>query len=191
MFYRLLTVEATEYRQINPDATGDSLVTSYSGNFDAVTRNPTASQFAFAYSADPLALDPVWQIYKNSTVSITGATLLSSTQFRFVGSIQFTPDGSLVVFTGSVAEGEFGVYRVSSGGTGQLRLDDGEEADVDGSGTKIVYTKLDGASGKGEIWTMNLDGSSQTRLTSNTHEDWFPQWSKDGTKICFYTVRVG
>ena len=36
-----------------------------------------------------------------------------------------------------------------------------------------------------EIYLMNSDGSDQTRLTNNDHDDSFPSWSPDGTKIAF------
>lgn len=192
IFYTLNSFDTVEYRQINSDGTGDSLVSSFSGSFDAIAPSPTAAQFAFAYTSDPLATDPIWRLYKNATVAISGATQLSATNFRFFGTIRYTPDGSQIVFTGSVSEGEFGVYRINADGTGgPVRLDDGEEAAVSPDGTKIVYTKLDGPSVSGEVWTMNLDGTTKTRLTNNAFEDWYPQWSKDGTKICFSSDRNG
>ena len=39
--------------------------------------------------------------------------------------------------------------------------------------------------GNDEIYEMNADGSSQTRLTNNTVKDWFPKWSPDGEKIAY------
>ena len=189
IFYALGGVDTVEYRQIKSDGTGDALVASFSPNFDAIAPNPATPQFAFAYTVDPQATDPVWKLYKNTTVALAGATQLSATNFRFFGTIQFTPDGSQIVFAASVTDGEFGVYRINADGTGQTRLDDGEEADVSPDGAKIVYTKLDSASGFGEIWTMNMDGTGKTRLTTNTNEDWYPRWSKDGTKIVISSDR--
>ncbi|MEA3501658.1 MAG: Ig-like domain-containing protein, partial [Actinomycetota bacterium] len=54
-------------------------------------------------------------------------------------------------------------------------------ATVPGSNGKIAYTR------SGAIWTMNADGSNQTRLTpqfvlATYHE---PAWSPDGTKIAY------
>ena len=42
-----------------------------------------------------------------------------------------------------------------------------------------------------EIYAMDADGSNQTRLTTNTAEDFWPVWSPDGTKIAFYSNRDG
>jgi Tol biopolymer transport system component len=38
-----------------------------------------------------------------------------------------------------------------------------------------------------EIYTINADGSNQTRLTNNTADDVYPAWSPNGTKIAFAT----
>jgi hypothetical protein len=45
--------------------------------------------------------------------------------------------------------------------------------------------------GNTEIYTMNPDGSSQTRLTNNAASDLTPAWSPDGTKIAFVSTRDG
>ena len=45
--------------------------------------------------------------------------------------------------------------------------------------------------GNFEIYSMNADGTSQTRLTFNTSSDIDPSWSADGTKIAFATNRDG
>ena len=37
----------------------------------------------------------------------------------------------------------------------------------------------------GNIWTMNVDGSARTQLTSGPEPDEYPAWSPDGTKILF------
>ena len=41
-----------------------------------------------------------------------------------------------------------------------------------------------------EIYTMNADGTGQTRITNNPASDDAPAWSPDGTKIAFETNRT-
>ena len=53
---------------------------------------------------------------------------------------------------------------------------------------KIAFTSNRG--GNAEIYAINADGSSQTRLTNNSDEDGFPAWSPDGTRIA-YVSRTG
>jgi len=45
--------------------------------------------------------------------------------------------------------------------------------------------------GNWEIYTMNSDGTEQTRLTSNLTEDSSPAWSPDNSRIAFYSKRDG
>ena len=42
-----------------------------------------------------------------------------------------------------------------------------------------------------EIYTMNADGTGQTRLTFNSAEDLAPTWSPDGSKIAFNSAQNG
>jgi Tol biopolymer transport system component len=61
------------------------------------------------------------------------------------------------------------------------------QAAFPGANGKIAFQSF--RDGNNEIYTMNADGSSQTRLTNNTASDTDPAWSPDGTKIAFATDR--
>lgn len=56
-------------------------------------------------------------------------------------------------------------------------------------GSKIVFESF--RDGRPQIYVMNSDGSSQTRLTNNTAYETAPVWSPDGTKILFTSLRDG
>jgi Tol biopolymer transport system component len=45
--------------------------------------------------------------------------------------------------------------------------------------------------GNSEIYSMDVDGTNQTRLTNSAGEDSNPVWSPDGTKIAFESNRTG
>jgi Tol biopolymer transport system component len=52
-------------------------------------------------------------------------------------------------------------------------------------GQTIVYVS-DIADGKGDIWTMNADGTNQQRITERDKTyDYFPSWSPDGNQVVF------
>jgi Tol biopolymer transport system component len=58
------------------------------------------------------------------------------------------------------------------------------------NGSKIVFgsSRL---SGNHDIYVMNVDGSNETRLTTNAAYDDQPKWSPDGTRILFMSDRDG
>ena len=55
-------------------------------------------------------------------------------------------------------------------------------------GSKIAYAQFNTDD---EIYVMNINGSNQTRLTSDPAQDQFPAFSPDGTKIVFGSNRMG
>lgn len=68
-----------------------------------------------------------------------------------------------------------------------LAAADPAHAAFPGQNGKVAFGSL--RDGNNEIYSMNPDGSSPTRLTNNTAVDAWPAWSPDGTKIAFYTDR--
>jgi Tol biopolymer transport system component len=57
------------------------------------------------------------------------------------------------------------------------------------SNTKIAFRST--RDGNAKIYTMNADGTNQTRLTNNTTYDEFPSFSSDASKIAFTSQRDG
>jgi len=54
-------------------------------------------------------------------------------------------------------------------------------------GSKIAYQSY--ATGNGDIYVMNPDGTGQTRLTTDPAKELGGAWSPDGTKIAFLSFR--
>src|SRR5258708_14936766 len=58
---------------------------------------------------------------------------------------------------------------------------------------RIAYGSRTGgnADSFSEIWVMNADGSSHTRLTNNNYYEDEPAWSPDGTKLAYASAADG
>ena len=56
-------------------------------------------------------------------------------------------------------------------------------------GAKLYF--IPARDGNTEIYTMDSEGSNQTRLTFNEASDTYPVWSPDGRQIVFHSNRDG
>ncbi|MCW4031847.1 MAG: DUF5050 domain-containing protein [Candidatus Bathyarchaeota archaeon] len=112
-----------------------------------------------------------------------------------------SPDGKKLICI-SLRSPNYGLWVMDNDGNNQIPLTwDGAERDIQPNvgdraphispdGKKIVYWSLK-ASEQSDIWMINIDGSNQTRLTSNLYKDIYPTWSPDGEKIIFESDRTG
>jgi len=121
-------------------------------------------------------------------VSILILGTISTFQVAFSQTPQ--PNGQ-IVFTdsGSVR----GIYVMNSDGSG-VTLINSNDFDIwpqwSPDGIEIVFTSQRLGHGQ-EIYKMNADGTSQTRLTDAPFASQIPSWSPDGTKITFVSNRDG
>jgi Tol biopolymer transport system component len=82
------------------------------------------------------------------------------------------------------------VILTSIGVTGSVFVSSGPvTAAFPGANGKIAFES--NRDGNSEIYSMNPDGSSQTRLTNNSFLDTEPTWSPNGTRIAFTSDRDG
>jgi|CXWL01.1.fsa_nt_gi Tol biopolymer transport system component len=187
---------------MNSDGTSVTPFYNLSFNIPVASPNLPVTQYAFFYTSS--LTNPVYNLYRNSTPTTTGAVLLTAPplqgqperprNFRYVGTVQYLPNGSRIIFTASVAEGDFGVYSISTNGagidgTGIVRLGDAEEAFVNATGDKLAISRLVG--GTADIGLLNIDGTGFVNLTLNSADDINPQWSKDGSTVYFASDRNG
>jgi hypothetical protein len=109
----------------------------------------------------------------------------------------WSPDGRRLAFS-TYRDGNDEIYLMNPDGSGVKRLTNHPREDfVTGwspDGTRLVfYSNRDGATGalesEYEIYTMEADGSSVRRLTSNSSPDTVGEWSPDGSKIAFTSHR--
>lgn len=112
----------------------------------------------------------------------------------------WSPDGTKIAFTRGFRD-DAGVYIMNADGTGQESLTPGSESrdpSFSPDGTKIAFStsrdnnNVDWWKRKYEIYTMDIDGSDQKRLTkSEPVSERAPVFSPDGTKIAFAANQEG
>jgi Tol biopolymer transport system component len=101
-----------------------------------------------------------------------------------------TPYGFLLVVIGVIAIFASSIFTISLSPLSLPPNQHSAFATFPGENGKITFdSNRDG--GNYDIYVMNADGSEQTRLTTDPGIDEDPNWSPDGTKIAFNSIRDG
>ncbi|MFK7816236.1 MAG: TolB family protein [Gammaproteobacteria bacterium] len=112
------------------------------------------------------------------------------------GVADWSPDGSKIVMAASQDKGRWHLYITDADGKNPLKVSKRESLYLDPSwspdGSKLVFsafpdkykgTKLNNL----EIFTSDIDGSNEKRLTFDTLRDHDPYWSPNGKWIAYET----
>ena len=153
------------------------------------------------FLAPVLALTTLWGVESSDADSYLPPCRGGGNQVRW------TPDGSRLLFDIGMA-----LYVVESDGSHLRQISDGwisedspapvwvyqfkpytggMHAEPSPDGSRIVYSTCSYLTTEPKYWplyeivTSNMDGSEPKRLTENDHDDRFPTWSPDGSRIAF------
>lgn len=154
---------------MNSDGTNQTRLTTNASNF-AGKFSPDGTKIVFESNRDG-----DYEIYLMNTDGTNQIRLTDNTVFD--GIPDFSPDGTKIAFHSGRDVG-FNIFVMDADGGNQINISNtGNDwlASWSADGTKIVFASTRD-SGNGEIYLMNADGSSQTRLTNNSTSDYFPAW---------------
>src|SRR5918998_2768310 len=86
------------------------------------------------------------------------------------------------------------VAALACGCAGGEAVGDQEGGELSSQEGQIAFTRITNQTGmdiESDIYTINVDGTAERRLTNTLGLDGFPSWSPDGTRIAFSTDRDG
>lgn len=116
-----------------------------------------------------------------------------------VSSPTWSPDGTKLAYVREMASGKTQIFIVNRDGTNSHNISNTSNSnDIQPAwspdGTKILFASdRDAKYGPNqylEVYTMDIDGTHVTRLTTNDDGiDYYPAWSPDGSKIAFASDR--
>ncbi len=119
------------------------------------------------------------QKIKVAVVALVTSTLLALNVSPAFAA--FSGVNGKIIFSGTSNQS----YTVQPDGSDLVTLADVRAPSYSADGTQIVYVLNDG------IWKAKADGSDPVKVLNASSTDFEPTWSPDGTKIIFWSSRVG
>jgi hypothetical protein len=179
----------TTFVTIPVDATTGETIVAFAP--DPIVPN----SYLFAYRANAKA--PIG-LYKNSSLSMKGATEVVAPAYSNLSELAVTPDGKALAFAASVGTDPKRLYRVATAGsTPPVPLDVAEQVALSPKGDQVAYVK------EGNLWVRPLIGKGEPRQLTKSKElvDSYPSFSRDGSRLVYsestakgqpdlYTIKV-
>jgi TolB protein len=180
-------INRTEVFTINPDGTGETVLTSNNVRDGDPSFSPDGMTIAFESFRDGNS-----EVYRSGADG-NGVTRLTNTAAATEDrGTSWSPDGRTIVFH-STRDGNYELYTMNADGTNQTRITNNPAQDSlpawSPDGAKIAF--VSSRDGDAEIYTVNPDGTNPARLTVSPGEDSQPSWSPDGRQITFHSTRTG
>lgn len=163
----------------NADGTGFTVLSKLLQDESGPTWSRDGSQIAFTTGSGSESVITI--------VNVDGTGFFPLAIFSGAANPDLHPDGWRLVF--DLVNSIWTYNRLTQTGLRLTNLTGDSRPRYSPDASKIVFQSL--RDGQAEIYVMNADGTSPTRLTNNSAADTAPAWSPDGTKILFTSLRDG
>ncbi len=191
------TSAAAEIYTINPDGTGETVLTSNDVRDGDPSFSPDGKNIAFESFRDGNS-----EVYR-AAADGSGVTRLTNTPAVTEDrSTSWSPDGTKIAFHSTrdplppsppPGSSRFEIYIMNADGTNQTRITNNLSQDTfpawSPDGTKLAF--MSPREGNAEIYVVNRDGSGLRRLTNHPSSDVTPTWAPSGNQIAFTSDRTG
>lgn len=184
--YETVGPPGSDIYTVNPDGSGNTQLTSFTGNEQQPAWSPNGAKVAFVSDFD--GDQDIWTVNANGTLptKITNNTVPDFTP-------SWSGDGTQIVYASTVS-GNTDLYKISAAGGTPTRLTTNSAVDTaptwSSDSSKIAFVRQLTAS-NWEIFTIKADGTGELRLTSNGARDSEPNWAPDGRKLAFTSDLAG
>jgi Tol biopolymer transport system component len=139
---------------------------------------------SIVFSSNRTGPDPM--LWRVSLAGGGGITKLSSTTTEDYAPTIAAGNKAIVYNCNPPGADEPQIWTMQYNGLLPTQLREGRLPQVSWHGNKILFLRMDRDSKKKQLWVMNMDGSDETQLTSNTQYDIaHARWSPDDTKIVY------
>ena len=188
---------------MNADGTNQTRLTN-SGYAFSPLWSPDSSRITFTSTRDdpsPSTCFNCVEIYSMNADGTNQTQLTNSGNSGANTSPLWSPDGTRIMFFRFTSTfSSTGIYVMNADGSNQTQLTNSfhhysPRWSPDSSRITFISIRDNpspstcGFNCNEEIYSMNADGSNQTRLTNNPRSDTSPEWSPDGTRIVFRSLR--
>lgn len=190
IFYDLYNEKGDrEFRYISPTGSDDKLFVTLPPDFDAFAPNPTKPNEVYfaAREKDGTKLG----IYRNSSISLSGATSLIGPTYVGVSGMQVSNNGRFLAFNAAVGDENLRLFvlDLQSPTSPAIIVDEADYFHVSPDVRKIVYAKQ--VDGESHIFVRDFPaGTKATDLTADAKAtNLAPQFNKDSNRIVFTSDR--